>query len=357
MAGVRLTRLPPLPTISEIIRIYRLQAKKKLSQNFLLDMNLNRKLVKKAGKLKDNLVIEVGPGPGGITRAILEKDIHSLVAIEKDRRFLPGLQLLADAADKEMRITQGDIMDFNLETLIPDEFKKPWEANPPNIHIIGNLPFNVSTPLIIKWLQAISEKNGAWKYGRTPLTLTFQKEVADRMVSPILTDHRCRLSVMCQHLCDVSLQFVIPGKAFTPQPKVDVGVVKFTPLIKPLIDLPFKLVEKLIRHIFQYRQKKCKHGAATLFPMNQQDLVTELFDRSGVSPDSRSFMITMEEFNRLCQVYNDICDRHPDIFMYNFRSAENAKAIRQKNHLQVVQFEKQILYGDPSDFNKDFCID
>ena len=159
-----------------------------------------------------------------------------------------------------MTIHEGDIMKFDMDTLFPWDLSKGWDDDPPNLHIMGNLPFSVSTPLIIKFLHAISERRGPWSYGRVPLTLTFQKEVAERMVAKIRNKQRCRLSIMCQYLCHVHHKFTIPGRCFVPQPKVDVGVVHFVPLIKPHIDVPFKMVEKVCRHVFHYRQKKCKRG-------------------------------------------------------------------------------------------------
>lgn len=159
-----------------------------------------------------------------------------------------------------MQIHQGDVLRFDLQNLFPEDLVRPWDAEPPDIHLMGNLPFNVSTPLIIKWLHEMSERRGPWRYGRTKLTLTFQKEVAERIVAPILTDQRSRLSIMCQYLADVKHNFTIPGKVFQPAPDVDVGVVTIVPLKEPKIDLPFKLVEKVVRHVFHFRRKMCKRG-------------------------------------------------------------------------------------------------
>ena len=144
--------------------------------------------------------------------------------------------------------------------IFPKEAAQPWTGKPPNIHIIGNLPFNVSTPLIIKYLNDISTQSEAWSLGRVQLTLTFQKEVAERLAAPMLDKQRSRLSIMSQYLCHVQHKYTIPGRAFTPVPEVDVGLVHFVPKCKPEIQQPFKLVEKLVRHVFQYRQKMVKHG-------------------------------------------------------------------------------------------------
>lgn len=207
-------RLPPLPTIRELVKLYRIQAKKKLSQNFLMDERLTDKIIKKAGKISDGYVLEVGPGPGGLTRSIIRKNPKKLIVVEKDERFVPTLQLLQEAfanVNGEMDIVIGDITTTDMN-IFPDTEKRDWEDIPPNIHLIGNLPFNVSTHLIIDWLKFISEKSSAWSMGRTRMTLTFQKEVAERLVADPMAAGRCRLSVMAQTWTKPQLKFIIPGR-------------------------------------------------------------------------------------------------------------------------------------------------
>ncbi|XP_036172043.1 dimethyladenosine transferase 1, mitochondrial isoform X10 [Myotis myotis] len=213
-------RLPPLPTIREIIKLFKLQAAKQLSQNFLLDLRLTDKIVRKAGNLTNAYVYEVGPGPGGITRSILNAGVAELLVVEKDSRFLPGLQMLSDAAPGKLRIVHGDVLTFKVERAFPESLKRQWEDDPPNVHIIGNLPFNVSTPLIIKWLENVSQREGPFAYGRTQMTLTFQKEVAERLAANTGSKQRSRLSVMAQYLCHVQHVFTIPGRAFVPKPEL-----------------------------------------------------------------------------------------------------------------------------------------
>ncbi|XP_061650282.1 dimethyladenosine transferase 1, mitochondrial isoform X2 [Phyllopteryx taeniolatus] len=253
-------RLPPLPTVSELIKLYNLRAEKQLSQNFLLDLRLTDKLVRQAGNLNNAHVCEVGPGPGGLTRSILNAGATDLLVVEKDSRFIPGLKLLSEAAPGRLRIVHGDILTYRMDRGFPGSISRPWEEDPPNLHIIGNLPFSVSTPLIISWLENIAKRTGPFAYGRTRLTLTFQKEVAERLTASTKSKQRSRLSIMAQYLCTVHHRFTIPGRAFVPKPEVDVGVVHFTPLVQPLIQQPFKLVEKVVRNVFQFRRKHCHRG-------------------------------------------------------------------------------------------------
>lgn len=207
-------RLPPFPTVRDILKMYRLNAIKRLSQNFLMDRNLTDKIVSKAGDLAEKQVLEVGPGPGGLTQSILKRVPERLVVVEKDQRFKPTLNMLADSfsmINRKMDIIYDDITKTNIENLFPMEKKRNWNDKAPDIFIIGNLPFNVSTHLIIKWLHAISEQRGPWAFGRTKMTLTFQKEVAERLVAQPMEKQRCRLSVMAQTWTFPILRFIIPG--------------------------------------------------------------------------------------------------------------------------------------------------
>lgn len=313
-----LPRLPPLPAVRDLLNLFRLRAVKQLSQNFLLEPKLTSKLVAAAGRMQDGFVCEVGPGAGSLTRIILSKGVKSVVVVEKDRRFQPVLEMLAEASQGSMSIVWGDVLSHNLAKSFPVEATHLWEEKLPNIHIIGNLPFNVATPLIIRWLRAISERNNAWTYGRVPLTLTFQKEVAERMVAPIGSAERCRLSVMCQHLCHVQHKFNIPGKAFVPKPDVDVGVVRFVPMVTPLIQCPFDIVEKVVRTTFSFRQKYCRKGLERLFPVTMRPVLVEtLLNDADVDGKLRPFQLSIEEFNRICIAYQKICRQYPTLLKYD----------------------------------------
>ena len=176
-----------------------------------------------------------------------------------------------------MMIEINDIRSYNFQGGFSDVHCYDWFDAPPPIHLIGNLPFNVSTNLIIRWLSSISERNSAWHFGRTPMTLTFQKEVAERIVAPAINVQRCRLSVICQMWCDVEHKFTIPGKAFVPKPDVDVGVVTFKPKRYPLVKLPFTTVEKVLKNIFNMRQKYSLRGAERLFPEHLRPTLGNLY--------------------------------------------------------------------------------
>ncbi|XP_022904059.1 dimethyladenosine transferase 1, mitochondrial [Onthophagus taurus] len=325
MSAVNALRLPPLPSVRDLVRLYKLRAIKQLSQNFLLDERITDKIVKCAGNIRNQYICEVGPGPGSITRSILKRQPKKLIVVEKDPRFLPTLELLQEASSPhtDFIIEIGDIRSYNFVVGFEKVYKHDWLELPPPIHLIGNLPFNVSTNLIIRWLSSISEKKSAWLYGRTPLTLTFQKEVGERIIASDSDKQRCRLSVMCQLWCDVEYKFTIPGKAFVPKPDVDVAVVTFVPKRYPFVNLPFKLVEKVLRNIFNMRQKYALRGGETLFPEKlREQLGTQLFVLADVDYETRPFQITNEEFSRLCYAYDTLCKEYPEIVNFDFRSTK-----------------------------------
>lgn len=318
-------RLPPLPTIRDLIKLYQLRAIKQLSQNFLMDERLTDKIVKAAGKIEGHHVLEVGPGPGGITRSIIKQMPKQLVVVEKDRRFLPSLELLSEATCgyTQMDIYQADILKFPIESAFPDLTVHDWEGRRAPVHLIGNLPFSISTRLLINWLKDISLRQGAWSFGRTSMILTFQKEVAERIVAPILSPQRCRLSIMSQIWTEPKLRFTIPGKAFVPKPDVDVSIVTLVPYQVPLTTLPFDLVEKVCRYIFSMRQKYCRRGVSNLYPEDLRDeLTNKTFRLAEVNPEARSFQLSVDECLRIAAAYHDLLKIHPHIESYNYRASK-----------------------------------
>ncbi|XP_043500510.1 mitochondrial dimethyladenosine transferase 1 [Polistes fuscatus] len=318
-------RLPPLPTIKDVIKLYKLSALKHLSQNFLLDERLIDKIIKKAGNLSESHVLEVGPGPGGLTRSIIRKNPKKLIVIEKDPRFKPILDMLADAfnySNGEMDIIYEDIRNINMGNMFPMEEKKEWMDEVPNIHLIGNLPFNVSTILIIEWLKKISEQSGPWSYGRVKMLLTFQKEVAERLVAKPSEDQRCRLSVMAQAWTQPNLRLIIPGKAFLPKPDVDVGVVTFEPLKSPRTMHKFNFFEKVTRTIFSSRQKYSIKCVARLFPKYcREELSNLVYKLSDLDPMTRPMELTVEDIDKITTAYKYLLEKHPEISLYNFRAS------------------------------------
>ncbi|XP_073928028.1 dimethyladenosine transferase 1, mitochondrial isoform X2 [Castor canadensis] len=240
------------------------------------------------------------------------------------------IRLTALEAPGKLRVVHGDVLTFKLEKAFPESLKRNWEDDPPKVHVIGNLPFSVSTPLIVKWLENISVKDGPFAYGRTQMTLTFQKEVAERLVATTGSKQRSRLSIMAQYLCNVKHLFTIPGQAFVPKPEVDVGVVHFTPLIQPRIEQPFKLVEKVVQNVFQFRRKYCHRGLAMLFPEAQRlESTGRLLQLADVDPTLRPTQLSLLHFKSLCDIYRRMCDEDPQLFAYNFR--EELKQGKRKN--------------------------
>lgn len=330
-------RLPPLPSIKDVIRLYKLRALRELSQNFLMEPRLIDKIVNAAGNIENHVVCEVGPGPGGITRSIIQRAPRKLILIEKDRRFLPSLELIADAcSDKvDVDIISGDILKTDIAQYFPNDVKTDWLDSPPPINLIGNLPFSVSTILIIRWLEMISKQEGPWAFGRTRMTLTFQKEVAERMAARILSSQRCRLSVMCQNWCTVKYKFDISGAAFLPKPDVDVGVVTLTPLKHPIIKQPFKLVEKVVRQIFSMRQKYSIRGAQTLFPEDiREEMALRMYKMADIDPVTRPFQIANMEFARICDAYSEIIKQYPELDKYDYRAPKNKNKLEETKEVE-----------------------
>ncbi|KAG5320467.1 TFB1M transferase, partial [Pseudoatta argentina] len=340
-------RLPPLPTIRDILKLYNLSAIKRLSQNFLLDENLTKKIVAKAGNISEGQVLEVGPGPGGLTRSILKNVPERLVVVEKDKRFKPTLEMLADsfgAINRKMDIIYDDILKTNIESLFPLEKKRNWNDKPPDIFIIGNLPFSLSTHLIIQWLHAISEQRGPWAFGRTKMTLTFQKEVAERLIAPPMGDQRCRLSVMAQTWTFPVLRFIIPGEAFVPKPDVDVGVVSFTPLVKPRTQYDFKFFEMITRHVFSFRQKYSIRCIETLFPKEyRKDLGLMMYKLADLEPTLRPTQLTIEDINKLATAYKYLLEKHPELKLYNYRSSRHLLPLSNTKDIVVQDCAEEIL--------------
>lgn len=333
-------KLPPLAKPRDLLHVYGIRAKGNLSQNFLLNPRILRSLVKAAGIMPGHRVVEVGPGPGTVSRFILQQSPYEFFALEKDRRFLPLLEQLSDSAlPGQMKIMIGDALDYDLTNIFGDSssvadryklpedlpdyvvnFKREWDSpRYPLVRLIGNLPFSVSTPLLISWLDQISTQSGIWQYGRVPMLLTFQEEVARRITAEPASQERSRLSLMCQNYCHVEYKFKISGKSFMPIAGVDTGVVRFHPRIEPLCKAPFRVYEKFVRNLCHHRNHTLYYNYRTLFPRDMADKVYESFRQARVNSEIYPYMISNKEAARLCDIYWRHCQELPSLYAFDYR--------------------------------------
>jgi len=271
---VSLDRLAPL---RDGLAAHGLDAKKAFGQHFLLDLNLTAKIARLAGPFDDGVVIEVGPGPGGLTRALLSAGAR-VIAIERDARFAPMLAELAEAADGKLKVIQGDALAIEETHLVA--------AGEP-VRVVANLPYNISAPLLIKWLTGPLHP--------VSMTLMFQKEVADRITALPGQSAYGRLSVIAQAVCEAEVVMALPARAFTPPPKVDSAVVRFTPKAERPPDAVLSALQRVTAAAFGQRRKmlrsslKAVGGAA-------------LWEPAGVDPGLRAEVIPVDRFLALARV-------------------------------------------------------
>ena len=264
--------LDTLPPLRESLADHGLLADKSFGQHFLLDLNITRKIVRLAGPLEGQTVIEVGPGPGGLTRALVEAGAK-VIAVEKDARFLPLLNELAAVSDGRLTLVEADALKVDEAAL----------AGGPG-HVVSNLPYNVGTPLLIKWLT------GPWR--PVSMTLMFQKEVADRIAAPAGADAYGRLSVVSQALARAKVVMDLPARAFTPPPKVASAVVRLDPLADaPPAELVAAL-EKVTAAAFGQRRKMLRSSLRNLGG-------EALCEKAGIDPNVRAETVPVEGFLRL----------------------------------------------------------
>lgn len=280
-------RLDDLPPLRDVIENHGLAAKKKLGQNFLLDLNLTRKIARVAKLTPDMQVIEIGPGPGGLTRALLEQDIVKLTAIERDDRCIAALQDVIAAAAPRFELIAGDALETDIVSL----------TEAPRA-VVANLPYNIATPLLIGWLRQISDF--------TSLTLMFQKEVALRITAAHGSKTYGRLSVICQWLCQCDIVFDVPASAFTPPPKVTSSIVRLVPRVLSETQPRFASVEKLTALAFQQRRKMLRQSLKTLLPDIQGFLA-----EAGIAETARAEALSVEDYIRLARLYEMRMDGTP----------------------------------------------
>jgi len=269
--------LETLPPLREALAEHGLLARKSFGQHFLLDLNITRKIARLAAFAPGDRVIEVGPGPGGLTRALLEAGAV-VIAIEKDERFRPLLEELGQAAPGALTLILADALVANEARL----------ADGRPAHVVANLPYNVGTALLIKWLT------GPW----TPasMTLMFQKEVADRITAPTNGEAYGRLAVIAQATSEAKMVMEVPARAFTPPPKVDSAVVRLTP--RPDRPSPARLdaLQKITAAAFGQRRKMLR---ASLKAMGGEPLI----EAAGLNPQARAETIDVEAFLRLADAW------------------------------------------------------
>jgi 16S rRNA (adenine1518-N6/adenine1519-N6)-dimethyltransferase len=262
--------LDELPPLRDVLAAAGISAKKSFGQHFLLDLNITRKIARLAGISAGETVIEVGPGPGGLTRALLEAGAH-VVAVEKDARFVPLLEDLAAYAPGRLRVINQDALTADL---------------PPSAPIVANLPYNVATPLLIGWLTETLKPRR--------MTLMFQKEVADRIVAAPGSKTYGRLSVLAQALCDARIVMDLPARAFTPPPKVASAVIQLTPRRDRPADEVLERLQRLTAAAFGQRRKMLR---SSLKALGGERLCAAI----GVEPSLRAEDVTVAQYVRMAE--------------------------------------------------------
>lgn len=266
-----MSALPVLPPLREVIAAHGLNASKALGQNFLLDEQLLARIAAIPGMLEGQSVYEVGPGPGGLTRALLRAGAN-VVAVERDRRCLPALAGLAEAFPGRLRVIEGDAMAVDAREMAGE-----------GAHIVANLPYNVGTALLVQWLSS------GWRPWWASLTLMFQQEVAERIVAPVGSDHYGRLAILSQWRSSARIAMKVHRSAFTPPPKVMSAVVHITPEDAPA-GVDFKVLERLTAAAFGQRRKMLRQS------LKGVPGALEALARLDINPERRAETVSVPEF-------------------------------------------------------------
>lgn len=271
-------KISQLPPLRDIISEHNLRAEKKLGQNFLLDLNLTDKIVRVAGDLTNIHVIEIGPGPGGLTRSILGSAAKQVSAIEYDKRAIEALESLKIAAQGRLEVIHGDALGVDVCA-----FSTPPRA------IIANLPYNIATPLLVGWLRQVHDDETAFQ----SMTLMFQKEVAQRITAKVGDKNYGRLAILCQWLCDSYIAFDVPASAFMPPPKVTSSIVHLRPKSLRKDRPSFEGIEKITAAAFGQRRKMIRSSLKNY---------REYFDTVGLKETMRAENMSVEEFIELAKI-------------------------------------------------------
>jgi 16S rRNA (adenine1518-N6/adenine1519-N6)-dimethyltransferase len=270
-----------LPPLREVIRAHDLVARKQLGQNFLLDLNLTTKIARQAGDLSGCDVLEVGPGPGGLTRGLLAEGARRVLAVEKDARCMAALAEVAGAYPGRLEVINADALEIDVLAHLT-----------PPVRIVSNLPYNVGTELLIRWLTP-----AVWPPFWESLTLMFQKEVAERIVAKPKSDHYGRLALLAQWRCDARIVMHLPPEAFTPAPKVHSAVVHLTRLAEPRFPADGAVLGRITAMAFNQRRKMLRSSLKGLGPDIEEKLV-----EAGIAPTARAEEISLEAFCALARL-------------------------------------------------------
>ncbi|PWK58066.1 16S rRNA (adenine(1518)-N(6)/adenine(1519)-N(6))-dimethyltransferase RsmA [Roseicyclus mahoneyensis] len=275
-----MSTIDSLPPLREVIATHDLSAKKALGQNFLLDLNLTAKIARTAGDLTGFDVLEVGPGPGGLTRGLLAEGARRVVAVEKDARCLPALAQIAAAYPGRLEVLNADALALD------------WAAHlTPPIKIVANLPYNVGTELLVRWLTP-----SGWPPQWQSLTLMFQREVADRIVARPGSKAYGRLAILAQWRCEARIAMTLPPEAFTPAPKVHSAVVHLTALPAPRFPADQAVLERVVAKAFNQRRKMLRAALKGLAPDIEDRIVA-----AGLTPTDRAEQVPIEGFCALAR--------------------------------------------------------
>ncbi|UWQ35860.1 16S rRNA (adenine(1518)-N(6)/adenine(1519)-N(6))-dimethyltransferase RsmA [Leisingera aquaemixtae] len=275
-----MSAIDSLPPLREVIATHQLSARKSLGQNFLLDLNLTAKIARQAGDLTGCDVLEIGPGPGGLTRGLLAEGARRVLAVEKDSRCLPALQEIADAYPGRFEVINGDALEID-----------PLEYLTPPIRIAANLPYNVGTELLVRWLTP-KEWPPFWE----SLTLMFQREVAERIVAQPGSKAYGRLAILAQWRADARIVLSLPPGAFTPPPKVSSAVVHLDALPEPRFPADAAILSRVVAAAFNQRRKMLRASLKGISP----DIEAHL-NAAGIPPTERAEQVSLEAFCALAR--------------------------------------------------------
>ena len=270
-----------LPPISAVIKKYELNAKKSLGQNFLLDLNLTAKIARSCKDLSKSTIIEIGPGPGGLTRGLLSENAKKIVVIEKDARCIPALTEISEFYPGRLEIIKGDALTYQIsnDTELP-------------MHIFSNLPYNIGTTLLTKWLDP-PEWPPAW----STLTLMFQKELAERLIAQPGSKEYGRLSILTQWRSDPRIILRLSSKEFFPRPKVDSAVVQISRLKEPRFPAKSSTLTKLVAKAFNQRRKMLRTSLKSHIPN-----VVETLEKANILPTNRAEDLSIEQYCNLAKI-------------------------------------------------------